>query len=135
MGQKFSSWRRRRQRRGAAEQPPTAEPAETPPPAGEDEEPLSAGVGQTGGARFPPIPSIPMHDDRSPTPSKSFTSEEERSESLPVSSGALGTASKLSSASGTRACVHVCVRMCMCVRAAILHVEAYISIAQMGLVH
>ena len=109
MGQKCSSWRRRRRHRGEKEQPLLAEAAETPPRVGEDEESLSAGVGQTGGVRSPPIPSVPTHDDRSPSPSKSFTSEKERSESPPAPSGALGTASQLSSASGTR------VRVCACV--------------------
>ena len=106
MGQKFSS---RRRLRGEEEQPLLAEPAEPPPRAGEDEESLSAGVGHTGGVRSPPIPSVPTHGDRSPAPSKSVTSEEERSESPPAPSGALGTASQLSSASGThmRACVCV----------------------------
>ena len=108
MGQKCSSWRRRRRHRGEKEQPLLAEAAETPPRVGEDEESLSAGVGQTGGGRSPPIPFVPTHDDRSPAPSKSFTSEEKRSESPPAPSGALGTASQLSSASGTRARVCVC---------------------------
>ena len=108
MSQRFLSRRMLRRLRGAEEQPPAAEPAETPPRAGEDEESLSAGVGQTGGVRSPPIPSVPTHDDRSPAPSKSFTSEEERSESPPAPSGALGTASQLSSASGTRVRVRVC---------------------------
>ena len=108
MGQKFSSWRRRRRTRGEEELPPAAKPARTPPRAGEDEESLSAGVDQTGGVRSPPIPSFPTFDGRSPTPSKSFTGEEERSESPPAPSGALATASQLSSASGTCARVRVC---------------------------
>ena len=108
MDQEFSSTRGLCRLRGEEEQPPSAEPAETPPRAGEDGESLSAGVGQTGGVRSSTIPSVPTHDDRSPTPSKSLTSEEERKESPPAPSGALGTASQLISASGTRACVRVC---------------------------
>ena len=108
MDQDFSSSRGLCRRRGEEEQPPAAKRAKIPLRAGEDGESLSAGVGQTGGVRSPLIPSVPTHDDRSPTPSKSFTSEEERRESPPAPSGALRTASQLSSASGTRVRVRVC---------------------------
>ena len=101
--------RRRPRRRGAKEQILLEELAEIPPRAGEDEESLSAGVGRTGGVRSLSIPSVPTYDDRSPTPSKYSTREEERRDSPTSPSGALGAASQLSSASGTCARVRVCV--------------------------
>ena len=107
MGQRFSSWRRRRRRRGAEEQHPAVRPVEARPSAGEDEVPLSAGVGQTGGVCSPLIPSAPTHDDRSPTPSISFTREERRySRTAPL--GALDTAS-FNSVSGVGGWVRACV--------------------------